>query len=91
MTSEEKIFYLEGKIDALTHLCSYLLATHPISDKITNIFKNRASLELNRSGQSSDEQIFVKGYASILVNIDSARSVVRDAGLMASLPDDQSH
>lgn len=91
MTSEDKIIYLEGKIDALTHLCSYLLATHAISDKITNIFRNRASVELDRQDQSPFEQLFAKGYASILVNIDSARSVVRDAGLLASSPHDKTH
>lgn len=90
MTQEEKdrMMYLEGKVDALMHLCAYLVATNPISDNLAAMLRNRANRESCRDGVSADEQAYLKGYLSVLPDIDSARSVVHQAGLMtADIPD----
>ncbi len=91
MIPEEEIRYLRGQVAALTNICASLLATHVISDNLTNMFKNRSAAIERQAVESASGQTFAKGYASILPDIEAARAVVRDAGLLAQVPDQKGH
>lgn len=86
MTAEQKemMIYMEGKIDALTHICAYLVATSSISDNLAGMLRNRAQQKTSKDGVSADEQAYLKGYVSVLPDVDTARQVVHEAGLFVS-------
>lgn len=91
MTPEEELYYLRGKVESLSQICSFLIATHVIGDNFTNMFKNRVSKVTDQAGESPAEQMFVKGYASLVEDIELARKTVREAGLLASVNQDKEH
>lgn len=91
MTPEEEFLYLKGQVDAMSQLCSILVTTHVIGDNIANMFKNLASKVQNQPGLSAIDQIYVKGYGSLVTDIEAAQKTVRDAGLLASLDQKKQH
>jgi len=91
MTPEEEIKFLKGRVDALSQICSFLVATHAIGDNFANMFKNRATKELNQSDLTTNEQLYVKGYASVVADIESGQETVKSADAMRSLKTDIAH
>jgi hypothetical protein len=91
MTTEEEVRYLRGQIAALTNICASLLATHVISDNLTAMVKSRAAAIERQAVESASGQTFAKGYASVLPDIEDARAVVRDAGLLVHIPEQKGH
>ena len=75
MTAEEEIAYLKGRIDALSQLCSFLVATHVNGDNLTQMFNLRAEKELNQPGLSNIDHAHATGYASVSQNIAQARKI----------------
>jgi hypothetical protein len=73
MTQEEEIAYLKGRVDGLSQLCSFLVATHTSGDKLTGMFKIRAEKDLNRPDLSSIAHAYASGYASLVPNIEAAQ------------------
>jgi len=84
MTAEEEITYLKGRVDALVKLCSFLVATHNIGDDFARMYKIRALKELDRSGLTGNDQVYAKGFASLVPEVESARETVRTANLQDS-------
>jgi hypothetical protein len=76
MTPEEEIAYLKGRVDALSQLCSFLVATHASGDKLAGMFKIRAEKDLNQPALSSIAHAYASGYASLVQNIESAQNTV---------------
>ena len=73
MTPEEEIAYLNGRVDALSQLCSFLVATHTSGDRLAGMFKIRAEKELNQPDLSKTAHAFASGYASLVHNIEAAQ------------------
>lgn len=73
MNPEEEIAYLKGRVDALSQLCSFLVATHTTGDKLTGMFKIRAEKDLNQPDLSSIAKAYASGYASLVQNIEAAQ------------------
>ena len=76
MTPEEEIAYLKGRVDALSQLCSFLVATHASGDKLAGMFKIRAEKDLNRPNLSGISHAYASGYASLVENLESAQNTV---------------
>ena len=76
MTPEEEIAYLKGRVDALSQLCSFLVATHASGDKLAGMFKIRAEKDLNRPNLSGIAHAYASGYASLVENLESAQNTV---------------
>ena len=73
MTAEEEIAYLKGRVDGLSQLCSFLVATHASGDKLAGMFKIRAEKDLNRPDLSGIARAYASGYASLVQNIEAAQ------------------
>lgn len=76
MTPEEEIAYLKGRIDGLSQLCSFLVATHASGDKVAGMFKIRAEKDLKKPDLSSITHAYATGYASLVQNIEAAQNTV---------------
>ncbi len=76
MPPEEEIAYLKGQVDALSQLCSFLIATHTSGDKLAGMFKIRAEKDLNRPNLSGIAHAYASGYASLVENLESAQNTV---------------
>jgi hypothetical protein len=76
MTPEEEIAYLKGRVDALSQLCSFLIATHTSGDKLAGMFKIRAEKDLNQPNLSGIAHAYASGYASLVQTIESAQNTV---------------
>jgi len=88
----EEFAELRGEISALTNLCSTLIATHTISGNLITIFKSQVSREHSRTDQTTIDKAFVKGFASVLPELEAAASLVADADRIASLsPEGHAH
>ena len=74
MTQEEEIAYLKGLTDALSQLCSFLVATHTSGDRLAGMFKIRAEKDLNKPDLSSIARAYASGYASLVSNIEAAQN-----------------
>ena len=73
MTPEEEIAFLKGRVDALSQLCSFLIATHTSGEKLSSMFKIRAEKDLNRPNLSGVAHAYASGYASLVPNLESAQ------------------
>jgi hypothetical protein len=73
MTPEEEIAYLKGRVDALSQLCSFLVATHTSGDRLAGMFKIRAEKELNQPDLPKTAHACAAGYASLVQNIEAAQ------------------
>jgi hypothetical protein len=73
MTPEEEIAYLKGRVDALSQLCSFLVATHTSGEKLAGMFKIRAEKDLNRPDLSVIAHAYAAGYASLVQNLETAQ------------------
>ena len=73
MTTEEEIAYLKGRVDALSQLCSFLVATNSNGGDLTKMYRMRAEKDLNQPGLSEVARAYATGYASVSPNIDAAR------------------
>jgi hypothetical protein len=73
MTQEEELAYLKGRVDALSQLCSFLVATHTSGDKLAGMFKIRAEKDLNQHDLSNTDHAYASGYASLVQNIETAQ------------------
>jgi hypothetical protein len=76
MTPEEEIAYLNGRVDALSQLCSFLVATHTSGEKLAGMFKIRAEKDLNQPDLSGIAHAYAEGYASLVRNIETAQNTV---------------
>jgi len=76
MTPEEEIAYLKGRVDGLSQLCSFLVATHASGDKLAGMFKIRAEKDLNKPNLSGIAHAYASGYASLVENIETAQNTV---------------
>lgn len=76
MTPGEEIAYLKGRVDALSQLCSFLVATHASGDKLAGMFKIRAEKGLNQPELSNADHSYALGYASLVQNIEAAQNTV---------------
>lgn len=73
MTTEEEIAYMKGRVDALSQLCSFLVATHSSGEKLAGMFKVRAEKSLNRPDLSGVAHAYASGYASLVENLEAAQ------------------
>ncbi len=72
MTTEEEIAYLKGRVDALSQLCSFLVATHADGDSLAKMYMLKADKDLNQAGLSEIARTYASGYASVTPNLESA-------------------
>jgi len=72
MTQEEEIAYLNGRVEALAQLCSFLIATHTSGERLSGMFKIKAEKGMNRPDLSETAQAYASGYASLVQNIEAA-------------------
>ncbi len=72
MTTEEEIAYLKGRVDALSQLCSFLVATHADGDGLAKMYMLKAEKDLNKPGLSGAAHAYASGYASVTPNLESA-------------------
>jgi hypothetical protein len=77
--TDEDLAQLNGRIDALVKLCSFLLATHPLADTFIRMFRRTAEKEAASAAQTPNDQAYVKGYVSVDADIQAARDLVRQA------------
>ena len=75
MSAEEEIAYLKGRVDALSQLCSFLVATHVNGDNLAQMFSLRAEKDLNQLRLSDIDKAYAAGYASVTQNIAAARKI----------------
>jgi len=75
MTTEEEIAYLKGRVDALSHLCSFLVATNSNGANLAKMYRARAEKDLGKPGLSEVDRAYATGYASVSPNIDAAWKV----------------
>jgi hypothetical protein len=73
MTPEEEIAFLKGRVDALSQLCSFLVATHTSGEKLAGMFKIRAEKGLNKPDLPKTAHAYASGYASLVQNLESAQ------------------
>ncbi len=76
MIPEEDLAYLKGRVDALSQLCSFLVATHSSGDKLAGMFKIRAEKDLNQPDLAKTAYAYASGYASLAQNIEAAQKTV---------------
>jgi len=79
MTTEEEITFLKGRIDALSKLCSFLIATHSDGDSFAGMYKMRALKELGRPALSGGDLVYAEGFASIVQELETAQKTFRAA------------
>ena len=72
MTTEEEIAFLKGRVDALSQLCSFLVATHNEGANLAKMYRMRAEKDLSQPDLSEIDQAYASGYASVTPNIEAA-------------------
>ncbi len=72
MTTEEEIAYLKGRVDALSQLCSFLVAKHADGDSVAKMYMLKAEKDLNKPGLAEIAHSYASGYASLTPNLESA-------------------
>ena len=72
MTPEEEIAYLKGRVDALSQLCSFLVAKHADGDSLAKMYMLKADKDLNKPGLAGTDHAYTSGYASVTPNLESA-------------------
>jgi len=90
--ASEELSFLKGRIDALIELCSILIATHPRSITIAEIFKNRAAEKSSLSPGSACVQAYVSGYESVVPNLEEiSKSFHQDQLAAFPKPESSAH
>lgn len=87
----EEFAYQKGRIDALIELCSILIATHPRSTTIAEVFKNRAAAKLRLPPGSECVQAYVSGYDSVAPDLEEISKSFHQDQLAAFSTPQESH
>jgi len=91
MSTEEYLAHLNGQIDALMHLCSVLLATHPMAPQLTRTFLQSCETAPQKAKRDSVGQAYAAGYASAAASVLEAQKTVQQAGQIRDLKPEGGH
>jgi hypothetical protein len=81
---DEKLAYLDGKLDAVSYMCAVLLGTSVISEDLIRLVENQVRKLSGQSGAPAISQAYVKGYSTVAPLLDTARKI---SDLIRRIPD----
>ena len=73
--AEQDISHLKGRIDALEGLCALLIATHPRAEKISEVFKAKASQVAGLEHSTASMQAYADGVSRLAYELDPRQIV----------------
>ena len=89
---EEDISYLKGRMDAISSLCALLIATHPRSAKIIEVFKARASEVAGLDASTTALKAYAHGFAGLDLDAEETlESFYRDELKLYPVPQSGGH
>lgn len=84
MEIEQYLHRLEGRLDALTHICAAVIATHPLRDQMRGAIERQAARAQPLCTGTANQQAYAAGIDTVVQEFRVALAVAEAAQATAS-------
>jgi hypothetical protein len=91
MTTEDYLAEMNGKIDAMVHICTLLLSTHPFKKELANLVKKLPEYG-RQPNESAHQESYRRGIRWAVDNVEVGLKNAQLADILRSIkPDERGH